>query len=119
MTFTSEGTDIVPSLSLGVLRDFKNVATTLKDESNVAEEIVARVIGVEQRRLRDKYAPSMLGAGGKVNSTEPLPEVVCSPEEIRQGRTRNCALDQGYRAPGSGSGTSAPMTEDQRQLDDW
>lgn len=35
--------DVVPCLSLGVLRDLKNVALTLFEEGNVAEEIVGRV----------------------------------------------------------------------------
>ena len=37
------GTDVVPTLSLGVLRDLKNVALTLYEEGLVAEEIVGRV----------------------------------------------------------------------------
>jgi hypothetical protein len=35
--------DIVPCLSLGVLRDLKNIASTLREEDRVAEEIVGRV----------------------------------------------------------------------------
>lgn len=37
------GTDIVPCLSLGCLRDLRNVAVTLSEEGHLAEEIVARV----------------------------------------------------------------------------
>ncbi|KAF9425515.1 hypothetical protein BGZ76_003203 [Entomortierella beljakovae] len=36
--------DIVPTLSLGLLRDFKNVATTLHEEGQIVEDIVKRVI---------------------------------------------------------------------------
>ena len=36
-------TDVVPCLSLGVLRDLKNIALTLYEEGMVAEEIVGRV----------------------------------------------------------------------------
>jgi len=35
--------DIVPCLSLGVLRDLKNIALTLHEEDKVAEEIIGRV----------------------------------------------------------------------------
>jgi hypothetical protein len=43
ITSVIHNSDIVPSLSLGVLRDLKNIALTLFEEGNVAEEIVARV----------------------------------------------------------------------------
>lgn len=36
-------TDVVPCLSLGVLRDLKNIAVTLFEEGMLAEEIVGRV----------------------------------------------------------------------------
>jgi hypothetical protein len=35
--------DVVPCLSLGVLRDLKNIALTLHEEDKVAEEIIGRV----------------------------------------------------------------------------
>lgn len=43
--------DVVPCLSLGVLRDLKNIALTLHEEDNVAEEIIGRVspVGLETR----------------------------------------------------------------------
>lgn len=36
----TENNDIVPTLSLGILRDFKNISVTLSDEGSVTEEIV-------------------------------------------------------------------------------
>ncbi|KAI7816028.1 hypothetical protein BC939DRAFT_470685 [Gamsiella multidivaricata] len=36
--------DLVPTLSLGLLKDFKNVATTLHEEGQVVEDIVKRLI---------------------------------------------------------------------------
>ncbi|KAF9275606.1 hypothetical protein BGZ68_010655 [Mortierella alpina] len=36
--------DLVPTLSLGLLRDFKNVAVTLHEEGQVVEDIVRRLI---------------------------------------------------------------------------
>jgi hypothetical protein len=38
--------DIVPTLSLGTLRDLKNVATSLFEEPHLAEEIIGRVVGL-------------------------------------------------------------------------
>lgn len=38
-----QDTDIVPSLSLGVLRDLKNIAVTMAEEKGVAEEIFRKV----------------------------------------------------------------------------
>ncbi|KAG1459785.1 hypothetical protein G6F56_006084 [Rhizopus delemar] len=48
ITSVVHGYDIVSSLSLGLLQDFKNLARSLHAEHNVAEEIMARVI---QRRM--------------------------------------------------------------------
>ncbi|KAF9429623.1 hypothetical protein BGZ94_010089 [Podila epigama] len=44
--------DLVPTLSLGLLRDFKNVATTLHEEGQVVEDIVKRlIIGASSNRV--------------------------------------------------------------------
>ena len=43
ITSVVQNSDVVPCLSLGVLRDLKNVAVTLFEEGNIAEEIVGRV----------------------------------------------------------------------------
>lgn len=43
ITSVVQNSDVVPCLSLGTLRDLKNVAVTLFEEGNVAEEIVGRV----------------------------------------------------------------------------
>ncbi|GAA6039615.1 hypothetical protein JCM8097_002215 [Rhodosporidiobolus ruineniae] len=51
---TVHGYDIVPTLSLGVLRDFKSMAMGFYAEQGVCEEIVGRVIGLCQRRFTAK-----------------------------------------------------------------
>lgn len=43
--------DVVPTLSLGVLRDLKNIAVTLFEERGVAEEIVGRVMGLNRSKF--------------------------------------------------------------------
>ncbi|ORY92267.1 hypothetical protein BCR43DRAFT_518250 [Syncephalastrum racemosum] len=50
VTSVVHGYDIVSCLSLGLLKDFKNVAVSLHEESHVAEEILNRVLG----RYRNK-----------------------------------------------------------------
>lgn len=50
VTSVVHGYDIVSCLSLGLLKDFKNVAVSLHEESHVAEEIFNRVLG----RYRNK-----------------------------------------------------------------
>ncbi|EIW67297.1 hypothetical protein TREMEDRAFT_64544 [Tremella mesenterica DSM 1558] len=53
-----QDSDVVPTLSLGVLRDMKNVALSLYEENNVAEEVVGRVIGLKQQQLPFKIGMS-------------------------------------------------------------
>lgn len=42
--------DIVSCLSLGLLKDFKNVAVSLHEDSHIADEILSRVIGKYQKK---------------------------------------------------------------------
>ncbi|KAI9229938.1 MAG: Alpha/Beta hydrolase protein [Piptocephalis tieghemiana] len=50
ITTIVHGDDVVPSLSLGIVRDFKNVAISLSEEKSVVEDIVRRCIGWERSR---------------------------------------------------------------------
>ena len=51
--------DLVPTLSLGLLRDFKNVAVTLHEEGSVVEDIVKRlVIGASSNKMDAPPPPS-------------------------------------------------------------
>ncbi|GMK55768.1 hypothetical protein CspeluHIS016_0208240 [Cutaneotrichosporon spelunceum] len=47
ITSIIQNADVVPTLSLGVLRDLRNIAVTLFEERGVAEDIVARVMGLK------------------------------------------------------------------------
>jgi hypothetical protein len=53
-----QNADVVPTLSLGVLRDLKNIAVTMYEEAGIAEEIVGRVVGL----YRKKFAFQQSGA---------------------------------------------------------
>ncbi|KAI9364622.1 hypothetical protein BD770DRAFT_424104 [Pilaira anomala] len=46
--------DIVASLSLGLLKDFKNVAVSLHEDSHVTDEIMNRVIGRYQKATEEE-----------------------------------------------------------------
>ncbi|CED85167.1 Predicted lipase/calmodulin-binding heat-shock protein [Phaffia rhodozyma] len=144
ITCVVQGNDIVPSLSLGTLRDFRNVALTLSDEGNIAEEIVGRVVGIYQRRLREKYGPVLLKGSTQQDKPVPTlkalqaaeqaerPEVVITREELAKGRTRNYAKDTTYQDstlrpeyPGPGEARDDRMEaededeDDKKMLDDW
>ena len=59
ITSIVHGSDIVPTLSLGVLRDLRNVSVTLFEEGRVAEEIVGRVSPfVEKSNVRSSVCTS-------------------------------------------------------------
>ncbi|GAA6001778.1 lipase family protein [Rhodotorula paludigena] len=88
--------DIVPTLSLGVLRDFKSMAMGFYAEQGVCEEIVGRVIGLCQRRFMAKRAArkaaaTAAAAAGKTadfaatSSTSTLTASISSPIEDADG----------------------------------
>jgi hypothetical protein len=79
ITSVVQNSDVVPCLSLGVLRDLKNIAVTLFEEGNVAEEIVGRVStvarhlsSVENLGLRLEIEPwaALIASGGRDLSTQ-------------------------------------------------
>lgn len=43
VTSVVQDTDLIPHLSLGTLRDLKNIAVTMSEESGLAEEVFSRV----------------------------------------------------------------------------
>ncbi|KAK4521845.1 amidophosphoribosyltransferase [Mucor velutinosus] len=54
VTSVVHGNDIVSGLSLGLLKDFKNIAVSLHEDSHVTDEILNRVIG----RYQQEKGPS-------------------------------------------------------------
>ncbi|CAD6588545.1 MAG: hypothetical protein TREMPRED_005079, partial [Tremellales sp. Tagirdzhanova-0007] len=73
ITSVVQNSDVVPCLSLGVLRDLKNVAVTLFEEGNIAEEIVGRVVGIYQRKFSFQQASNSDTTGSGVSHDEPEP----------------------------------------------
>lgn len=126
--------DIVPTLSLGVLRDLKNMAMGLNSEHGTAEEIVGRVIGLYQRKFMSgrgaasyftaapatgpiSGAPSEAGDAyiSLSDMAEEAKRVKLTDREIDAGRGGNRALHPKYKDP---SLISTEVPEDQR-LNDW
>ncbi|KAL7331972.1 hypothetical protein PS15p_204087 [Mucor circinelloides] len=54
VTSVVHGNDIVSGLSLGLLKDFKNIAVSLHEDSHVTDEILSRVIGHYQQGNKKK-----------------------------------------------------------------
>ncbi|GAA6048137.1 hypothetical protein JCM3770_003679 [Rhodotorula araucariae] len=130
--------DIVPTLSLGVLRDFKAMAMGFYAEQGVCEEIVGRVIGLCQRRFMARRAAAT-AAGPSTSSTftstspasdfgdlygsesltDPAEEsrlVPLSNDEITAGRGSNKALDPSYQDPGL---LGTDLVADDVELSNW
>lgn len=114
--------DIVPTLSLGVLRDLKNMAMGLASEGGTAEEIVGRVIGLHQRKFMANRRAASQGESVAAQSGTSLMEVAdearevpLSLAEVQSGRGTNKALDPAYQDP---SLLGAEVSDD-RELNDW
>ena len=129
VTSTIHNYDIVPTLSLGVLQDLKNMATGLNSEGGTAEEIVGRVIGLYQRRFlanrNAKKAPSSSSSAVPSESDENVGslteisnearEVGLSDLEFENGKGNNRALDPAYRDPS----LLGPELSEDTELNDW
>lgn len=135
---TVHNLDIVPTLSLGVLRDLKSMAMSLASEGGTVEEIVGRVIGLHQRKFMNRRAASNTlnassrstngtgaaaardtydanGGTSLMEVSDEAKEVPLSPSEVQAGRGSNKALDPAYRDP---SLLGAEASEDV-ELNDW
>ncbi len=108
VTSVIHGHDFIPTLSLGMVRDFKNIAHALSEESesDVAREIVTRVLGTYRQRstLRARVGgvPEHLAALEAPRPQEaPLSErdMQLSRQELLDGKTRNIARDDNYQDP--------------------
>jgi len=124
--------DIVPTLSIGVLRDLKTMAMGFYAETGVAEEIVGRVVGLCQRRFMARRAarksepptPSLPGAEEEEERitpeslTDPSEEsrlVPLTDRELQVGKSSNKALEPSYTDPS----LLGPDMADDVELSDW
>ncbi|KAI8057215.1 hypothetical protein BDF22DRAFT_740746 [Syncephalis plumigaleata] len=110
VTTIVHGHDIVPTLSLGVLHDFKAISVSLYAEHKLAEDIIARCIGLRNANPSDDAASSKLKKQPS-NPSEPgmLKRAQTMPNHISMSSTsRNNA-------------NSKMFDGNQRQLDqaDW
>ncbi|KAK4701439.1 hypothetical protein P7C70_g4793, partial [Phenoliferia sp. Uapishka_3] len=116
--------DIVPTLSLGVVRDLKSTAMAMYTDSGTVEEIVGRVIGLYQRRFMGKAgkAKKERTDSDDMDPKAPLTqmpdealEVPLSQGELDAGRGNNRALDPKYRDPS----LLGPDVSEDTDLNDW
>ncbi|SNX81664.1 uncharacterized protein MEPE_00369 [Melanopsichium pennsylvanicum] len=107
ITSIIHGHDFVPTLSLGMVRDFKNVAHALSEhpDSDVAREIITRVVGCYRKRsaLRVEQKGRDHPDSLELPRPQELPlkerEMQLSREELMNGKTRNLATDPSYTDP--------------------
>lgn len=137
VTSTIHNYDIVPTLSLGVLRDFKSMAMGFYAEQGVCEEIVGRVIGLCQKRFMARRAAKKAetprpGSPHDLSSppdaddcdtpeslTDPSDEsrlVPLTDAELTAGRGANKALEPAYRDP---SLLGTDLVAGDSELSDW
>ncbi|KAK8854844.1 hypothetical protein IAR55_003583 [Kwoniella newhampshirensis] len=101
ITSIVQDVDVVPTLSLGGMKDFKNVALTLSEEGNVAEEIVGRVIGIYRRKFEfqkeatdsNPTSVHVNGGGGGMNMNMPTDEEVLSDWMVSLIKTMRADMD--------------------------
>ncbi|CAO1618794.1 unnamed protein product [Parajaminaea phylloscopi] len=111
--------DVVPCLSLGLLRDFQNISDVLEDAAGeTASDILRRTIGLYQRRRRRAGDHRGQGPGPEdrkpagIATEPPGPDYPLSTdvpdaerhqtldvEELKAGRSRNRAAEAGYVDP--------------------
>ncbi|BGP22429.1 hypothetical protein JCM10295v2_001308 [Rhodotorula toruloides] len=138
VTSTIHNYDIVPTLSLGVLRDFRSMAMGFYAEQGVCEEIVGRVIGLCQKRFMARRAakkaetprpgsPLRPSSPPDADDCDDTPASLTDPSdesrlvpltdaELTAGRGTNKALDPTYRDP---SLLGTDLVAGDSELSDW
>ncbi|GAC95547.1 lipase [Pseudozyma hubeiensis SY62] len=111
VTSIIHGHDFIPTLSLGMVRDFKNIAHALSQESDsdIAREIITRVLGTYRKRsglraslgFKEKVPEHLASLEAPRPQEIPLAEreLKLSREELMKGKTRNLAADSDYTDP--------------------
>lgn len=94
--------DVIPTLSLGTLRDLKTMAINLHEDgqSGTCTEIIGRVVGLAQGRVAANRNAGALAASESLVDVGPeARQIKLSSAEIAAGRGSNKALDPAYRDP--------------------
>ncbi len=125
--------DFIPTLSLGMIRDMRNVAETLSHEREtaMAQEIVKTVVGLHQRKRKaagDKLGMSPSSGAAQINYPRPTEpptqerELEVDGRDLERGRTTNLALKAGYTDPvlkEEDEGQLLGLHGDERDTNDW
>ncbi|SCZ91866.1 BZ3500_MvSof-1268-A1-R1_Chr5-3g08187 [Microbotryum saponariae] len=110
VTSTTHNNDVVPTLSIGSLRDLKTMAMNLHEDggTGTTREIIGRVCGIYQRKIALATSERLYRGlpGGSEKETPSLHDVsdearlvALTKAEIRAGRGKNRALDPAYCDP--------------------
>ncbi|KNZ56670.1 hypothetical protein VP01_2349g1 [Puccinia sorghi] len=126
VTTVCNGIDLVPTLSLGVLHDFKSIAVSLHEEESVAIEIVKKVVGLYRPnrgsgRMNSSGTASVDQAHELFEGEEAEPakqRVTMKPHEMRSGIGENRAAGCNYRDPAL-EGSVFGKAETTPELGDW
>ncbi|KDE05852.1 hypothetical protein MVLG_03795 [Microbotryum lychnidis-dioicae p1A1 Lamole] len=110
VTSTTHNNDVVPTLSLGTLRDLKTMAMNLHEDggTGTTREIIGRVCGIYQRKITLATSERLYRGlpGGSEKEIPSLHDVsdearlvALTKAEISAGRGKNRALDPAYCDP--------------------
>lgn len=139
VTSIVHGNDLVPSLSLGAIRDLVKLSNYMEDEPDLSTEVIGRVSGLYRDRFKRRgtqesscsmqtdsdnhgddvsspLAPHRSHPGEGVESISA--EVSLSPGEIRSGRSSDLTTRPGYSDPRFQITTALGTTEDV-ELEKW
>lgn len=140
VTSIVHGNDLVPSLSLGAIRDLVKLSNYMEDEPDLSTEVIGRISGMYRDRFKrpttqassssmqtdsddsheedasSPLAPQRSHPGEGVESISA--EVSFSPEEIRSGRSSDLTTRPGYSDPRFQITTALGTTEDV-ELEKW
>ncbi|WWC71646.1 uncharacterized protein I206_105604 [Kwoniella pini CBS 10737] len=109
ITSVVQDSDLVPTLSIGGIKDFKNIALTLSEEGNIAEEIVGRVIGLNKRKFNFQ----------KNKEKEKQQEQSRAGAQCEKGGLTKPVIGLEENTPGSKEGNHEPDLGDGEILSDW
>ncbi|PLW20717.1 hypothetical protein PCANC_07359 [Puccinia coronata f. sp. avenae] len=127
VTTVCNGIDLVPTLSLGVLHDFKSIAVSLHEEESVAIEIVKKVVGLYRPSHGPSWMKSSSGAASAQQASELFEadeaervkeKVTMNSQEMRSGVGENRATGWNYRDPAL-EGPLFGKAETTPELGDW
>lgn len=128
VTSVVHGNDVVPSLSLGVVRDFVQLSQLLEDDPSLTSELIGRLCGLHRTPLK-RQPGAHRGDNNPVTTVEerepkPVagvsPEIELSSEEFEHGRSRDLTTGAAYTDPRlTVPPPSSHQSGEDRELEAW